>query len=355
MGVRCLKRTIEWKDDGVYIIDQTALPDELRIIRCEDYERMAVAIERMEIRGAPAIGVAAAMGIALAAKNCSNGPELQEQLKRAYNRLKSTRPTARNLFWALERMRKVWEESPKESSNALKEKVINEALAIAEEDAAVCRDIGKNGAALISDGDGVLTHCNAGALACVEHGTALGVIRTAHEEGKKFVVYACETRPLLQGARLTAFELKQEKIPFKLITDNMAAYVMKKGLVKKVIVGADLITRHGDVVNKIGTYGLAALAKHHNIPFYVAAPLSTIDLNARPDGVPIEERAPSEVTHIRGVRIAPEGTEVINPAFDLTPRQLVSAIITERGVAHPPYDLSLLFRQGDNRINRIVR
>ncbi|MEJ5292029.1 MAG: S-methyl-5-thioribose-1-phosphate isomerase [Candidatus Methanosuratincola sp.] len=340
-------RTIEWKNDGVYIIDQTALPDGLRIIRCEDHERLANAIERMEIRGAPAIGVAAAMGIALAAKN-SNGSELQEQLLRAYNRLKSTRPTARNLFWALERMRRVWEGSLNESENAIKERIIDEALAIAEEDVAVCRAIGKNGAALISDGDGVLTHCNAGALACVEHGTALGVIRTAFENGKRFVVYSCETRPLLQGARLTAFELKHEKIPFKLITDNMAAYVMKKGLVKKVIVGADLITRYGDVVNKIGTYGLAVLAKHHNIPFYVAAPLSTVDLNADPDSVIIEERSPSEVTHIRGVRISPEDTEALNPAFDLTPRQLVSAIITEKGVAYPPYDLSFLFRQGNN-------
>jgi len=342
-----LIRTIEWKNDGVYIIDQTALPDGLRIIRCEDHERLANAIERMEIRGAPAIGVAAAMGIALAAKN-SNGSELQEQLLRAYNRLKSTRPTARNLFWALERMRRVWEGSLNESENAIKERIIDEALAIAEEDVAVCRAIGKNGAALISDGDGVLTHCNAGALACVEHGTALGVIRTAFENGKRFVVYSCETRPLLQGARLTAFELKHEKIPFKLITDNMAAYVMKKGLVKKVIVGADLITRYGDVVNKIGTYGLAVLAKHHNIPFYVAAPLSTVDLNADPDSVIIEERSPSEVTHIRGVRISPEDTEALNPAFDLTPRQLVSAIITEKGVAYPPYDLSFLFRQGNN-------
>jgi len=343
-----LIRTIDWKDDGVYIIDQTALPDELKIIRCEDYERMAEAIERMEIRGAPAIGVAAAMGIALAAKNCNNERELLEELGRAYKRLRSTRPTARNLFWALERMRKVWEDALKEGSNALKEKVINEALAIAEEDVAVCRAIGKNGSALISDGDGVLTYCNAGALACVEHGTALGVIRSAYEEDKKFVVYSCETRPLLQGARLTAFELKHERIPFKLITDNMAAYIMKKGLVNKVIVGADLITRHGDVVNKVGTYGLAVLAKHHSIPFYVAAPLSTIDLNARPDSVIIEERAPSEVTHIRGVRIAPEGTEVLNPAFDLTPNHLVSAIITEKGVLCPPYDLSFLFRQGNN-------
>ena len=341
-------RTIEWKDDGVYIIDQTILPDELKTIRCEDYERIAKAIEGMEIRGAPAIGVAAAMGIALAAKNCSNERELKEQLVKAYNRLKSTRPTARNLFWALERMRKVWEGSLDKSSAALKERVINEALQIAEEDVAVCRSIGKNGSALISDGDGILTHCNAGALACVEHGTALGIMRTAFKEGKKFLVYSSETRPLLQGARLTAFELKHEKIPFKMITDNMAAYVMEKGFVNKVIVGADLITRYGDVFNKIGTYGLAVLAKHHKIPFYVAAPLSTIDLNARPGTVTIEERAQSEVTHIRGVRITPDGTEVINPAFDLTPGELVAAIITEKGVICPPYDLSLLFRQGND-------
>ncbi len=347
-------KTIEWKDDCVQIIDQNALPNELKIIRCEDYERLAKAIECMEIRGAPAIGVAAAMGIALAAKKCSSKDELQVSLEAAHNRLRSTRPTARNLFWALERMRRIWKDLLDETAENLKEKIINEALAIAEEDVAVCKTIGENGADLISDGDGILTHCNAGALACVEYGTALGVIRTAFKDGRKFIVYASETRPLLQGARLTAFELKYDGIPFRLITDNMAAYVMKKGFVKKVIVGADLITRQGYVVNKIGTYGLAVLAKHHDIPFYVAAPLSTIDLDRSPESVVIEERAPSEVTHVRGVRIAPDGTEVLNPAFDLTPGHLVSAIITEFGVTRPPYDLSVLFRNGGDRINRIV-
>lgn len=341
-------RTIEWKADGVHLIDQTALPNEFRIIRCDSYERVAEAIERMEIRGAPAIGVAAAMGVALAAKNCEcdDFEGFVAELEKAYNRLRATRPTARNLFWALERMRRVWAGRLNGTVRGLRERIINEARAIAEEDVAVCRAIGRNGSELIAEGDGVMTHCNAGALACVEYGTALGVIRSAFESGKRFIVYASETRPLLQGARLTAFELKTENIPFKLVTDNMAGYLMYKGLVKKVIVGADLITRSGDVVNKIGTYGLAVLAKQHGIPFYVAAPLSTIDLTKEIGEIVIEERSPKEVTEIRGVRIAPEGIDVLNPAFDFTPNEFVSAIITERGVIHPPYDLSFLFRQG---------
>jgi methylthioribose-1-phosphate isomerase len=337
-------KTIEWREDGVYIIDQTKLPHQLVLIKCEDYERIAIAIERMEIRGAPAIGVAAAMGVALAAKKAANGSleEIKKELDKALWRLQRTRPTARNLFWALERMKSVW--SSADSPSQIVKKVVDEAIKISEEDVAACRAIGKFGAELISDGDRILTHCNAGGLACVEYGTALGVIRAAHESGKEIFVYASETRPLLQGARLTAFELKTEGIPFKLITDNMAAHLMQRRLIDKVIVGADRITRDGCVFNKIGTYGLAILAKAHGLPFYVAAPVSTIDLNITPDRVIIEERDPNEVLYINNVRIAPEGTKALNPAFDMTPGELVSAIITDKGVAHPPYDLSLLLR-----------
>jgi len=337
-------KTIEWREDGVYIIDQTKLPHQLVLIKCEDYERIAIAIERMEIRGAPAIGVAAAMGVALAAKKAANGSleEIKKELDKALRRLQRTRPTARNLFWALERMKSVW--SSADSPSQIVKKVVDEAIKISEEDVAACRAIGKFGAELISNGDRILTHCNAGGLACVEYGTALGVIRAAHESGKEIFVYASETRPLLQGARLTAFELKTEGIPFKLITDNMAAHLMQRRLIDKVIVGADRITRDGCVFNKIGTYGLAILAKAHGLPFYVAAPVSTIDLNITPDRVIIEERDPNEVLYINNVRIAPEGTKALNPAFDMTPGELVSAIITDKGVAHPPYNLSLLLR-----------
>ncbi|MDH5811397.1 MAG: S-methyl-5-thioribose-1-phosphate isomerase [Candidatus Methanomethylicaceae archaeon] len=339
-------KTIEWKEDGVYIIDQTKLPHQLTIIKCEDYERIAIAIERMEIRGAPAIGVAAAMGIALAAKKVASGSleEIRIELNKAWHRILRTRPTARNLFWALERMRAAW--SSADSPSEIVKNVIEEAIKISEEDVAACRAIGKFGAELISDGDRILTHCNAGGLACVEYGTALGVIRAAHESGKKIFVYASETRPMLQGARLTAFELKIEGIPFKLITDNMAGHLMQKGLIDKVIVGADRITRYGYVFNKIGTYSLAILARAHDLPFYVAAPISTIDLNVTPDNVIIEERDQNEVLYINNTRIAPEGVEALNPAFDMTPGGLVDAIITDKGVVRPPYDFSLLLRQG---------
>jgi methylthioribose-1-phosphate isomerase len=339
-------RTIEWKDDGVYIIDQTKLSGKLVIIRCKDHNRLARAIETMEIRGAPAIGVAAAMGLALVAKNSKGRTikELKEDLSRASERFKATRPTARNLFWALERMRKAWEGATDPSD--LVNNVIKEAVEMAEEDVRTCKAIGRNGATLILDGDRILTYCNAGGLACVEYGTALGVIRSAFESGKKILVYVPETRPLLQGARLTTFELKSEGIPFKLITDNMIGYIMQKGLVNKVVVGADRITRRGDVFNKIGTYGIALMAKAHGIPFYAAAPYSSVDLSAKAEDVIIEERKPEEVTHIANVRIAPEGVDVLNPAFDLTPGELVSGIITEKGVLYPPYNLSVLLWQG---------
>ncbi|MGC8936023.1 MAG: S-methyl-5-thioribose-1-phosphate isomerase [Candidatus Methanomethylicaceae archaeon] len=337
-------RTIEWRDDGVYIINQAKLPHSFVLIRCEDYERIATAIEKMEIRGAPAIGVAAAMGIALAAKKAAKGSpqDLKNELDKAWNRLIKTRPTARNLFWALERMRTTWNKAS--STSEIVNKLIEEAIKISEEDVAACRAIGKFGAELISDGDRILTHCNAGGLACVEYGTALGVIRSAFESGKKIFVYASETRPLLQGARLTAFELKSEGIPFKLITDNMVGYLMQKKLIDKVVVGADRITKNGHIFNKIGTYSIAVLSRAHNVPFYVAAPASTIDLNITPEQVVIEERSPEEVLYINGIRIAPEGADALNPAFDMTPPELVSAIITDRGVVRPPYDLSLLLR-----------
>jgi methylthioribose-1-phosphate isomerase len=341
-------RTIEWKEDGVHIIDQTKLPGRLVIIRCEDYERMARAIETMEIRGAPALGIAAAMGIALAAKRSSGATveEIRMDLTKAAVRIGGTRPTARNLFWALERMKRVWEAA--DTADGLVESLIIEAKKMAEEDISLCSSIGRNGDGLISQGDRILTHCNAGSLACVDVGTALGVIRSAARSGKGIFVYATETRPLLQGARLTAFELKAEGIPFRLITDNMVGFIMQRRLVDKVIVGADRITRWGDVVNKIGTYGIAVLANAHGIPMYVAAPTSTIDLTIRPEEIVIEERNPAEVTSFRGRRIAPRGTQVLNPAFDLTPRGLVKGIITERGVFLPPYDFSFLLGKGEH-------
>ena len=333
-----MPRTIEWKDDGVYIIDQTKLPGRLVIIKCKDYERLAKAIETMEIRGAPALGVAAAMGVALAAMG-SGGSTLEEMrsdLLKASQRIRSTRPTARNLFWALERMQRVWESA--KSPTELVDRVVGEAVRMAEEDVSLCSTIGANGNELICEGDRILTHCNAGGLACVDVGTALGVIRSAARGGKKIFVYATETRPLLQGARLTAFELKNEGIQFRLITDNMVGFVMRKKLVDKVVVGADRITRWGDVVNKIGTYGIAVIAAAHRVPFYVAAPFSTIDLDIKPEDIVIEERNPDEVTCIKGRRIAPRGISALNPAFDLTPREFVSGIITERGVFRPPFD-----------------
>lgn len=333
-------RTIEWKNGAVCLIDQTKLPGKLSIIKCTDYECVASAIETMQIRGAPAIGVAAAMGIALAAEG-GRGlklSQLKERLGEATRRLAATRPTARNLFWALQRMEGVWKGHG--DVDALIKAAVMEAKAVAEEDVVRCRFIGSHGAALFKDGDRVLTHCNAGGLACVDHGTALGVIKSAFGQGKKLFVYASETRPLLQGARLTAFELKEAGIPFKLITDNMAGYVMKNGLVNKIIVGADRITRSGDVVNKIGTYGIAVLARFHGIPFYVAAPTSTIDLSVEAEKIVIEERNPDEVLRVGKRRVAPKGAAALNPAFDLTPKELVTAIVTEGGVFRPPYDFN---------------
>jgi len=330
---------IAWKEGVVLILNQTLLPDRLEYIEATSPERVAEAIKKMEIRGAPAIGVAAALGIALAAyhSKASSINELRKDLLKASDILWKTRPTARNLFWAIERMKSIFlRDFP--DVDSLKTAVINEALKILEEDIEINKRIGRNGAQLIEDGDTILTHCNAGALATAGYGTALGVIRAAVEEGKKIKVIATETRPLLQGARLTCFELVYEGIDVTLITDNMVGYVISKGLVDKIIVGADRILRDGHVINKIGTYTIACVASIHKIPFYVAAPLSTFDLKTSVENVVIENRDPSEVTTIRGVRIAPEGVKVLNPAFDITPPDKVSAIITEKGIVYPPYE-----------------
>ncbi|HIE18803.1 TPA: S-methyl-5-thioribose-1-phosphate isomerase [Candidatus Bathyarchaeota archaeon] len=325
-------RTIEWRSGVVVTIDQTVLPVEEKWIKMRSCREVASAIKEMKMRGAPLIGVAAAYGLALTAyhSKAKTKEDLIRELERCAKILRKTRPTAVNLFWAIDRvMNKA--RSNQESLEDLKRAVVYEAQTMADEDVETNRRIGKHGAKLLSDGDTVLTHCNAGSLATVDYGTALAVIRAAREEGKKIKVIADETRPKLQGARLTSYELMRDGIPVTLITDNMAGYVMSKGLIDKVIVGADRIVRDG-VANKIGTYSVAVLAKEHGIPFYVAAPTSTFDLSKRSEDVIIEERSPDEVTHVGSVRIAPEGVEVMNPAFDITPLKYVDAIICEKGV-----------------------
>jgi len=329
-------RTIYWRDGTVVLIDQRLLPHKLRYLRLRTAGQVARAIREMAVRGAPAIGVAAAMGLALTAHRTKtrNRGRLLEELRRSYELLKSTRPTAVNLFWALERVMRAAESAS--DADEVRRRVIEEALRIAEEDVEVNRRIGENGANLIDDGDRILTHCNAGALATAGYGTALGVIRSAFSQGKKIMVYACETRPRLQGARLTAWELIREGIPVKLITDNMAAFLMQRGEVDKVIVGADrILAKTGHVINKIGTLSHAISARYYGIPFLVAAPFSSIDFKSALEDVVIEERDPREVLYIDGVRIAPRGVEVWNPAFDITPPELVTYIVTERGVYRP--------------------
>ena len=325
-------RTIEWKDGSVITIDQTLLPDQEVWIKMKSCSDVAEAIKEMKIRGAPLIGVAAAYGLALTAyhSKAKNREEFMREIEHSAQLLRKTRPTAVNLFWAIERVLKKAEET-KGDLNLLKNVIVEEAKRMADEDVMVNRKIGEYGSKLISDGDTILTHCNAGRLATVDYGTALAVIRVAWEEGKKIRVIASETRPKLQGARLTAYELMRDGIPVTLITDNMVGYVMYKGLVDKIIVGADRIVRDA-VINKIGTYTVAVLAREHNIPFYVAAPLSTFDLNISAKDVVIEERDPKEVTQIKSIRIAPLGVNVLNPAFDITPIKYVDAIICERGV-----------------------
>lgn len=338
-------RTVEWTPDGVRLIDQRALPLEEKYQTCTTYAEVAEAIRTMVVRGAPAIGVAAAFGLALGVQA---SVAAQEDLPAAFERMcqtmAATRPTAVNLFWAIERMRRKFEHLRAEQTpeNQIVEALIAEAQAIHAEDIATCRQIGRHGAELIADGATVLTHCNAGALATAGYGTALGVIRAAVEQGKRITVYADETRPFLQGARLTTWELMQDGIPVTLICDNMAGHFMKLGRINCVVVGADRIAANGDVANKIGTYMVAVLARRHQLPFYVAAPISTLDLTLETgDGIPIEDRAPQEVTHLATVPIAPTGVAVANPAFDVTPHDLITAIITERGVAYPPFTVSL--------------
>lgn len=337
-------KTIEWKGNRVRLLDQRSLPQEVHYLDCKDASSVAQAICTMAIRGAPAIGVAAAMGIALAAKKIqSHRPEVfRKSIERVCQQMRQTRPTAVNLFWAVDRMERILGHARSLNVEEMKARLEEEALRIYEEDVEVNRKIGEHGKILIQDGDGVLTHCNAGALATAGWGTALGVIHAAWAEGKRFSVFVDETRPLLQGARLTAWELVQEKIPATVITDSMAGWLMRKGKIALVLVGADRIARNGDTANKIGTYSIAVLSKWHNIPFYVAAPTSTLDLTlASGSDIPIEERAPEELTYFQGRRITPKGIKTFNPAFDVTPHSLVKSIITEKGIVRKPFERGL--------------
>lgn len=334
--------TIEWRDDRVIMIDQRKLPGEEVYVECRDFEDVAEAIEKMVIRGAPAIGVAAAFGVALGFSRVERSKDSRAEFSRISARLRRTRPTARNLFWALERMKAAHEENQGLPLDELKKRLIAEALDIEREDVEINRQIGQFGAELIKDGDSILTHCNAGGLATAAYGTALGVIRAAFEQGKKIRVFADETRPFLQGARLTAWELEKLGIPYFVISDSMAGWLMRKGEIDLAIVGADRITPNGDTANKIGTYSVAVLAKENHIPFYVAAPLSTFDFSLETgDQIPIEERPPEEVKEINGKLITPAGARVRNPAFDVTPAGYITAIITEKGVIRPPYEKTL--------------
>lgn len=337
-------KPIEWTSEDVILIDQTKLPLIKEYVHCKSYETIAHAIKTMQLRGAPAIGVAAAFGLALVAKNSlsKNNEELLNELEKAGKILQATRPTAYNLFWAIEQVINTAKENKDRVPEELKAIVIEKALQIREQDEQMCRSIGHFGSQLVKDNMNILTHCNAGSLATAAFGTALGVIFTAFEQGKKIHVFVDETRPLLQGARLTAWELKEEGVPFTLITDNMAGFLMQKGKIDFVVVGADRITANGDIANKIGTYSVAVLAKAHGIPFYSAAPYSTFDPACLTgDDIVIEERKPEEVTHIQGVPTAPLGVKVYNPAFDVTPNRYLSGIITERGIAYPPFADSL--------------
>jgi methylthioribose-1-phosphate isomerase len=334
---------VSWEDGVVVMVDQRRLPAEEIYLRCTTYQEVATAIREMAIRGAPAIGVAAALGVALGVtRSRSEGAALRGEVDVVCAELGATRPTAVNLFWALERMRRRFEALAEAGGASLREGIVAEALAILEEDVSACRRMGDLGASLLPDGARVLTHCNAGALATAGYGTALGIVRSAARLGKLARVFADETRPFLQGARLTAWELQRDGIPTTLIADNMAGHMMATGEVDAVVVGADRIAANGDVANKIGTYSLAVLAKENGVPFYVAAPISTFDL-ATPSGrdIPIEERSADEITHHGGRRLAPEGIAVRNPAFDVTPHRFVTAIVCERGIATAPYSETL--------------
>ncbi|MDQ3685557.1 MAG: S-methyl-5-thioribose-1-phosphate isomerase [Acidobacteriota bacterium] len=340
-------KTVEWTDEGVRMIDQRLLPTEEKYLMLRSYDEVAEAIKEMVVRGAPAIGVSAAMGIALGTQQAvgTSVDDLQEDFDYICNVMAATRPTAVNLFWAIERMRTAFGRAKAETQDVeeIKQLLVKEARNIFDEDIASNRALGRFGGELIPDGATVLTHCNAGALATAgDYGTALGVIRGARDAGKRIAVIADETRPFLQGSRLTAWELAKDSIPVTIITDNMAGHVMKQGKVDAIVVGADRIAANGDTANKIGTYMVAVLAREHRIPFYVAAPISTIDLKlSSGDQIPIEERNTREVTHIRDQQLAPDGVEVHNPAFDVTPNELVHAIITDKGVARQPYTETL--------------
>ena len=337
-------QTLEWTSSGVRFIDQTKLPTEETYVTCTTHQQVADVIRNMVVRGAPAIGVAAAMGVALGIQNsrAADVPALESDFNSVAEIIASTRPTAVNLFWGIKRMRDKFDSLRSRPIPEIKSALVEEAQRIHAEDIAANQAMGRHGATLMPDRGGVLTHCNAGALATAGYGTALGVIRAAVEQGKKIHVYADETRPFLQGSRLTAWELMKDGIPTTVISDNMAGAMMKQGKIGAIVVGADRIAANGDVANKIGTYTVAVLAKEHGIPFYVAAPFSTIDL-ATPDGskIPIEQRNPKEVTHIAGRQMVPDGVSIENPAFDVTPARYVGAIITERGIARAPYETSL--------------
>jgi len=345
-------RTVEWRDGKVAMIDQRALPHELVTVEYTDYRQVVTAIRDMVVRGAPAIGVSAAMGLALAAQQsqAQDKPTLLRDLESAASELRAARPTAVNLGWALDRMlRRARHDSghdggnePLTSADEVRAALVAEAQAMADEDVAVNKRMGANGAALIRDGDTIIHHCNTGGLAAVDYGTALGVIRCAHEQGKRIHVFLDETRPRLQGARLSAWELSQWGIPFTLIADGAAGHFLRQGRINLVLFGADRIARNGDVANKVGSYMLATVAHENGVPVYSVAPTSTVDLSlAEGDAIPIEERDPREVTEIGGVRIAPEGTQAANPAFDVTPHRYLTGIITENGIAYPPFDASL--------------
>jgi methylthioribose-1-phosphate isomerase len=334
-------KTIEWKNDQVIMLDQRLLPHKEVSRVCRDYKEVAAAIRQMIIRGAPAIGVAAAMGVALGAQK-SGAKDFDQNFHEIVSILAKTRPTAINLFWALERMRKVYLDNRERGVKTVKRLLKLEAQKIYKEDIAANKEMGKFGAELLTNAKRVMTHCNAGALATAGYGTALGVIRALKASGKNFEVFVNETRPFFQGARLTAWELKKEKIAATLITDSMAGYLMQMGRVDAVVVGCDRIAANGDVANKIGTYTIAVLARRHGIPFYVAGPTSSIDLNCSTGkDIPIEQRDPKEVSHMFGRALAPKGINVFNPAFDVTSQELISAIITEKGVIHPPYERNI--------------
>jgi len=346
--------TIQWIDDRVVMIDQTRLPLEEEYVTCRTYQEVADAIRGMIIRGAPAIGVAAAMGVALGVLHASE-TGLDSQVETIGDTLARTRPTAVNLFWGIDRMKRLYASLRGRPIAEIRRRMIEEALLVREEDIAINRAIGRNGAPLVPDHKTVLTHCNAGALATAGYGTALGVIRAAIESGKQVDVFADETRPFLQGARLTVWELQKDGIPTTLITDSMAGHFMKSGRIGCVVVGADRIAANGDVANKVGTYSVAVLARENGVPFFVAAPVSTLDLTlVSGDQIPIEERSASEVTHVFGHPVAPAGTVVQNPAFDVTPARYVTSIISERGVARAPYEESLRALAGNGDLTKSV-